>query len=74
MLLSDTQRSATNATPDCFNDLGRVSRGALRLDHQTNRSDVDVNVSTIRLSQGPGWRVRVVCVSRFFPFDGEVMR
>jgi hypothetical protein len=58
-LLVDTHRPVTNGTPYRVNDSRRVSHGAMRLGHQTNHSDVDDHVSTIRLSRGQGQRVLV---------------
>jgi hypothetical protein len=50
----------TNCVTDRVDDRSRVSHEALRFGRQTNHSDADDHVSTIRLSQGQGQRARIV--------------
>jgi hypothetical protein len=57
MLIQDTHRLVTNSVTDRVNDLRRVSREAMRFGRQTNHSDADVHVSTIRPSLGQSQRV-----------------
>jgi hypothetical protein len=56
-LVANTHRPVTNSRSNRDNDFRRVSHGATRFGHQTNHSDGDGHVSTIRLSQGQGQRV-----------------
>ena len=56
-LHGNTHRPVTNVCAHRHNDLQRVSHGATRFGRQTNHSDGDDHVSTIRVSQGQGQRV-----------------
>ena len=56
-LFVNTHRPVTNGRSNRRHDFRRVSHGATRFGRQTNHSDVDDHVSTIRVSQGQGQRV-----------------
>jgi hypothetical protein len=71
MLLLGTHRPVTNRRPDRTTISGRVSHGATRFGRQTNHSDVDDHVSTIRLSQGQGQRVGVPQITAVYRRDHQ---